>query len=356
MKKIVMMVTLCILLVVVVISTASCFVANAESYVNENNQYSITFNRSDWTSLSNKDSNPLGTFSGTFKNINVGLHSDGLQLNMNVSDNYLIQVSYSSGKMNWGTDISFTVGNSQSDLPSYTGWTLEPNKEYSISTFYKLQVKGAKFNFPFKMDFSYTNVNETTINLNYDITYSYVYLQVNGMYGVALPKVMNFEFLGLENTHVMFNYLNSEFGTSNTTRVYNVGSTFGVLPEIPYLPDYVIDYYWAYAGELENKLTIDSIVQNKQIYAVYTVDMSLLSNDVLTKLQSYYNNGYNKGFSEGLAQNGVLEQPLDMWGALFSKIGTFFDIELLPNVTIGTLILIPIAFAVLLVILKLIRG
>ena len=357
MKKILMFVALILLLIVSVVFTASYFmVANAENYTNENGQFKITFERSDWTSLVNTDSNPLGSFSGTYEKIEVGLHSDGLQISFDVSENFLIGVGYSSGKMNWGNNINFSIGVSQEDLPHGTIWTAEPNKEYSIQTNYKLAVSNSNYNFPFQINFKYVNVDETTINLNYEIVYSYLYMQGNAQYGVALPKVLNFTFLGLESNQVRFNYINSEFGTSSTTRVYNVGSSFGVLPEIPYLPDYAIDYYWAYAGSLDTPLNTESTVENKQIYAVYSVDMSLLSTDVLNKLQRYYTNGYDKGFSEGVAQNGILEKPLEMWGGFFSKIGTFFDIELLPNITLGTLILIPIAFAVLLVILKLIRG
>lgn len=356
MKKILMFVALILFLIVSVLLTTSYFmVANAESYTNESGQFKITFERSDWTSLTNTSSNPLGSFSGTYENIDVGLHSDGLQISFGVTGNFLISVGYSSGKMQWGNDIKFSVGN-QEDLPSNTNWLAIPNKEYSISTNYKLQVSGSNYIFPFRINYSYTNVNETTINLNYEIVYSYLYMQGKSQYGVALPKVLNFTFIGLESSQVRFNYINSEFGTSNTTRVYNFGSTFGVLPEIPYLPDYAIDYYWAYAGSLDTPLSDNSTVENKEIYAVYSVDMSLLSTDVLSKLQTYYNNGYDKGFSDGLAQNGILEEPLEMWGGFFSKIGTFFNIELLPNITLGTLILIPIAFSVLLVILKLIRG
>lgn len=356
MKKLFLWITLCVLLVVVFTITTSYFVASAESYTVNDNQYSITFERTDWTNLKNTSSNPLGTFSGTFENVNVGLHSDGLQMKMNISQNYLIQVAYSSGSMQWGNDIEFSVGSSQSDLPSYTGWTLEPNKQYSINTVYRLMVKGSSFEFPFLMNFSYTNTSETTINLNYDIVYSYLYIQPLAMYGVGLPKIINFEFLGLENSQVMFNYLNSEYGISNTTRVYNVGSTFGVLPEIPYLPDYVIDYYWAYDGELNTELTIDSIVQNKQVFAVYKIDMSLLSNEVLSDLQNYYEKAYNKGLADGIAQGSIIEKPLELWGSIFSKIGTFFDIQLLPGITIGGLILIPTAFTIVLIILKLVRG
>lgn len=357
MKKILMFVALILLLIVSVVFTTSYFmVANAESYTNENGQYKITFERSDWTSLVNTSANPLGSFSGTYENIEVGLHSEGVQISFDVSDNFLISVGYSSGKMNWGNDINFSVGSSQQDLPNGTIWTAEPNKEYSIQTNYKLAVSGSNYIFPFQINFKYVNVDETTINLNYEIVYNYLYMQGKAQYGVALPKVLNFTFLGLENSQVKFSYINSEFGTSSTTRVYNIGSSFGVLPEIPYLPDYAIDYYWAYADALDTPLNIGNTVENKQIYAVYTVDMSLLSTDVLNKLQRYYTNGYDKGFSEGMAQNGILEKPLEMWGGFFSKIGTFFDIELLPNITLGTLILIPIAFAVLLVILKLIRG
>lgn len=357
-KKILMFCTFCLLLVVSVCFTTMSFMAKAESYEQNDGRWEIVFARSDWTSLPNTSSNPLGSLSGVYENIEVGLHSDGLQITMQVLAPYLISVGYSSGAMRWGNDIDFTLGSAQISLPSGTIWTAEPNKEYTLNGNYNLTVSSSAYAFPFKITFSYTNVNATTVNLNYEIEYDYLYMQGHPtlQYGVALPNRLAFTFVGLESSQVMFNYINAEFGTSNFTRVYNIGSSFGTLPQLPYTPDYIIGYYWAYGDSLDEPLKTTSTVENKQIYAVYTVDMSTLSSTILSRLQSYYNKGYDKGVEDGISQGNVLEKPLELWGGIFSQIGSFFNIELLPNITIGTLILIPTAFIIVLVILKLVRG
>lgn len=356
-KKILMYSTLCILLIVGICITTVGFVAKAESCQQQDGQYVVIFERTDWTSLTNTDHNPLGTYSGKYENINVGLHSDGLQISTKVLSNYLISVGYASGEMQWGNDVEFILGGSEHSLPAGFLSIVEPNKEYTINSTYSLFVRNqTPFEFPFQMIISYTNVNDTTITLNYKIVYSYLYMQPFAQYGVALPEKLAFEIIGLESTHVTFNYIDADFGISNLNRGYNVGSTFGFLPEIPKVPNYVLSYYWAYAGALDVPLTVDSVVENKAIYAVYTVDMSRLSNTAQSLLQSYYNNGYDKGVADGISQGNVIEKPLELWGGIFSQIGSFFNIELLPNVTIGTLLLIPTVFIIVLVILKLVRG
>ena len=338
--------------VVVLGSTFFCFplalAAENEEVEQRDGQYEVTFERTDWTSLTNTDHNPLGTYSGKYENISVGLHSDGLQISTQVLSPFLISVGYSSGKMQWGNDIEFAVGSSENDLPAGFLSIVEPNKEYTINGTYSLFVwNQASFEFPFQMIISYTDIDDTTITLNYKIVYSYVYMQQFAQYGVALPEDLAFKITGLESTFVTFNYINADFGITNLNRGYNIGSTFGRLPEIP-VPNYVISYYWAYEGALNVPLTINSVVENKSIYAVYTVNMSILSNTAQSLLQSYYSQGYAAGVAE--------DTPTSALGGIVQGVSSMLNIPLFGNFTLGGLIAIILGLSLLFLFLKIFAG
>lgn len=83
-------------------------------------------------------------------------------------------------------------------------------------------------------------------------------------------------------------------------------------------------------------------------------------------LESGEQNGYNLGFKDGKAEgydlglrsndNLVNGGFWTFFSGMITNISTIFNVELFGGITIGTLILIPLLFTVLLLVLKLVRG
>ncbi len=71
-----------------------------------------------------------------------------------------------------------------------------------------------------------------------------------------------------------------------------------------------------------------------------------------------YNNGYDKGKIDGIATKGesVWINSMSFIKNLFVDIFEIFSIEILPNVSIGTFIIIPLIFGVLFFIVKITKG
>lgn len=63
--------------------------------------------------------------------------------------------------------------------------------------------------------------------------------------------------------------------------------------------------------------------------------------------QKAYNKGYNKGLSDSFEESGFD----GLLSGLFTGIGTFLSIQLLPNISIGMIIAIPVVFGVIMFIL-----
>ena len=84
-----------------------------------------------------------------------------------------------------------------------------------------------------------------------------------------------------------------------------------------------------------------------------------------------YNNGYDEGYDDGTLanQNEIYEQgynngQLDLENALtptsymnkiMTSVNTFLNIQLLPNVTLGGILLIPLALNLVIIIIKILK-
>ncbi len=329
-----------VLIALMCLSVSFTVYANAETYTQSDEYYYINFDRSDWTSIKNTSSNPLGSFSGTYSNINVGLHDEGIEMQLSVSNLYLIQVGYSSGSMQWGNDITFTLGSS-SDLPAYWSPNLIVGESYSISSLYQLTVSGYSFTFPFTMNFSFVEVSDTVVNMNYTVTYSYLYMQPLSQYGVALPKTMVMSFIGKSALNLNFSYLTDSYNMTSFNRTYNLGSTFGSLPTLPYTPTFALSYYWAYEDSISTPITVDTVVADKNIVAVYSINPLMLTSDVLSKLQDYYDSGYDAGLVEGSST------PAGSLEALVSGVSTAMNIDIFGAFSLMDLVSISIGLGLL---------
>lgn len=69
-----------------------------------------------------------------------------------------------------------------------------------------------------------------------------------------------------------------------------------------------------------------------------------------------YENGYNSGYSDGF-EDGFINKGLDNWlVSLFGGLGALLNIQILPNLTIGSIIMIFLAIPLTYAIIKLMKG
>jgi hypothetical protein len=67
--------------------------------------------------------------------------------------------------------------------------------------------------------------------------------------------------------------------------------------------------------------------------------------------------GYESGFEDGFNElNNTASGLFQILGSAFTAIGSIFNIMILPGITIGMLVFVPIIFALLLFIIKILRG
>jgi hypothetical protein len=70
-----------------------------------------------------------------------------------------------------------------------------------------------------------------------------------------------------------------------------------------------------------------------------------------------YNEGYEIGYGDGFEANVAGNEGLfDMMASLFGGVGAVFNIYVLPSITLGMLVFVPIIFALLMFIIKILRG
>lgn len=73
-----------------------------------------------------------------------------------------------------------------------------------------------------------------------------------------------------------------------------------------------------------------------------------------------YNNGYNEGYSAGYAvgndSSSALSNVFGLLSKAFTSIGGFLSFEVLPNISVGLLLFIPVVVSLIIFVIKLIAG
>lgn len=84
----------------------------------------------------------------------------------------------------------------------------------------------------------------------------------------------------------------------------------------------------------------------------------LIENSYNTGYDTGYNNGYDVGYNNGINTKGesVWQNSMAFIKNIFVNIFDIFSIEILPNVSLGTFIIIPLIFAILFFIVKIAKG
>lgn len=138
--------------------------------------------------------------------------------------------------------------------------------------------------------------------------------------------------------------------------------------------------YWDELEEAGIELTID--MSTTKIVGVY--EISAQETDYWQSgTGEVYQNGYNEGYSEGYATaeedvagtnwwegyhygydqglvagadtTGTTANAFDMFGQAFGAVGSFMGTEILPNISIGTLIIVPTLVTMLVVIIRILK-
>lgn len=103
---------------------------------------------------------------------------------------------------------------------------------------------------------------------------------------------------------------------------------------------------------------------SKVVLSAYYIDD--LSDDIIadTIFDEIYDNGYGVGYDDGLedgyananTMNDATNGLFDIMYNVFNGVGAVFSIQILPSITIGMIVAIPVIFALLLFVLKMFRG
>lgn len=125
-------------------------------------------------------------------------------------------------------------------------------------------------------------------------------------------------------------------------------------------------YIWFYSNGSTGTPAIT--FNNLKLEIEFTTNMNDLLqeayNNGANEMKSFYSEGnagyqqiYQIGYNNGLAQtDNVVGNAWDFIGGTFTSLGSLFSIEVMPNITLGVFIAIPLLLGLLLFILKITRG
>lgn len=141
-----------------------------------------------------------------------------------------------------------------------------------------------------------------------------------------------------------------------------------------------------YNGTLGGVIEFDAPVDISGIYiiaydetasfklTIYSLYVEVLNVDYSQLISSAYQNGYGagadnyapgsvgyqsiyqEGYNAGLSNGNTIGSAWDFIGGTFNSIGSIFSLEVMPNITLGVFIAIPLLLGLLLFILKVTRG
>lgn len=100
--------------------------------------------------------------------------------------------------------------------------------------------------------------------------------------------------------------------------------------------------------------------QNAPFSDSYNIDLTYNSNDLLKYFNDYkgdlYGEGYNAGVNDTISKYGSDGGVFGVISSAFNSVTNFLNIKVFSSLTLGTLLLIPITFGVLLTIIKMIGS
>lgn len=267
-----------------------------------------------------------------------------------------------------GSNIMYNIGYSAlNDLDNYTNSlyfsylpTISYNYDLTTNSYYWNELYsplyiGNGFNVSgenkdlFRIDF---DLFQTTIDISFC-------MDLNNMY----DKLTTWKFLNNE-----FAYVNNDINKPVKSYYYNytiiLQAYYGAYDEDSMTTFSISDYYTINLKNIYNSSYPNIPTNFRKIIAKIptnkTSDKSILAIKMNVLYESYkqidktsYNNGYNDGFEKGIQS----ELNPNNWiysfvRSTFNGLSDILNVEVLPNVTIGTFVAIPLVFAVIMFILS----
>ena len=179
----------------------------------------------------------------------------------------------------------------------------------------------------------YVGTYDNYYRLDYD-TYSYI---INNIYGMQLNISITDNYVGRDGV----NY-------GHAFEMYNKVSVFTTpVNNFEYydLIDNTYAFYYTYQTD-NTHYTINTYNITK-----HSLTQELHVNDIREYfINDAYNTGYEVGYRDGVSTNNNL---FTLIGSAFNGLVDFFNIEIIPGITLGLLVFAPLFIGVVLVLLKL---
>ena len=267
-----------------------------------------------------------------------------------------------------GSDIIYQVGSSALNyLDNYTN-SLYFSYLPTISYNYDIGTKSYYWNDLYSplyiaKDYNVSGENKDLFRIDFDLFQTTIdisfCMDINNMY----DKSTTWKFLNNE-----FAYVDNNINKPVKSYYYNytivLQAYYGAYDEDSITTTSISDYYTLNLKNIYNS-SYPNIGQNfrkiiAQIPTNNNFDNSILAIKMNVLYESYkqidktsYNNGYNDGFEKGIQS----ELNPNNWiysfvRSTFNGLSDILNVELLPNVTIGTFLAIPLVFAVIMFILS----
>lgn len=225
-------------------------------------------------------------------------------------------------------------------------------------THYQYELQNATSNVLYVIPQNDVNMSKVLLSSyqpNADITSTLIWREHNNYYVANAEdnEILDIPLIGV-SPQIVYNYVWAfQFYYSNKTltiNIYNLEysqiderSNFQFVDS--YIYNFFVDDNIIINIDYTNYLDMNKVPQNDITTEFYRTYMN---NPLYLSAVNYYNNGYDAGFNEGVNTN--LATP-NWWTSLFNGIDSFLSIELLPNLTLGILVAIPLVFGLLRLIL-----
>lgn len=188
-------------------------------------------------------------------------------------------------------------------------------------------------------DYSYTfNIN------NRSYTIETFLASVNTLY-VGLPSISyNLDYLYTSGFYLELDFNYSRSNYTNRTYSVRLNEEYDIEGD---LTEFEVDFSSLYSGTI-NPVSITLTLTPTEAYL----------NEYANSIIDYnFEEGYNQGYYEGTTDNSTpLNNGLGVLNTLFDSVGGVLNHEIMPNITIGGLVSIPLVFTIIVAIFKVVKG
>lgn len=176
----------------------------------------------------------------------------------------------------------------------------------------------------------------------YEPWYNYIG-NYTGVSTTSVKQEINFNNYGNSNYRVFFDVSSANYYLNYYSYGQTISINSSVVPLYPFtLISIIVPAF--------SSMTFHSNDNDAKIDAIYFEKL-----DITQSMSGYANENYNQGYNEGYTTAYDEFGNFDWLSSLFTTMGDLLAIEILPGITIGLILLIPIVFGVLRFIMGLFR-